>query len=177
MNYPVLERAQSAFIGRAAYALALVMVVMPLSDIALGLAPLQFGSIRWRVGATGLVTGALLLPVTGLFLALTAAHFLQHRRTQFLLTAIAGIGAIAMLVALVFFTLDTLQLRNDVNPARWKMYDRAAIKGIVSQILLVLLLGLMSIGGWRASRAVGRANRTNQNRTEPVVVGKATQAR
>jgi hypothetical protein len=176
MTQTNVERAQGAFLARIAYFLGITLFIVPLADIAIGLLPTQFGNVRWRVGATGLFTGALLLPIIGIFLALVAAHTQHHRRTQIFLTIITGIGALILFLLLGMFVLDTLQLRNEVAQDRRTLYDRVSMKGVLVQLMLVIALAMMSIGGWRASRAVARAARSKEGRGEatPIVVGQPT---
>lgn len=164
----------SPFLYRVGYLLAACLIVLPLSDVSLGILPLDFASIRWRVGAIGLVTGAALLPVLGLFLAMAIAHLARHPVRQYLLATIAGLAGVALVVVLGFFVLDTLQLRNDVNPQRLKLYDRATIKGALSQVLLAVTLLWMAAGSLRASLAARRAERERQKTADPVVMRAGT---
>lgn len=170
MNQNRTAQTGYAFLYRVGYVVALALIVMPLSDIMLGILPMQFGSMRWRVGATGLFTGAALLPICGLLLALTISHVRSQRLMQYFLATCAGIAGLALLAIVGFFVLDTLQLRNDVNPQRTKLYDRATIKGVISQLLLVVSLIWMCLGSLRASLAARRTERARAKSQERVVM-------
>ncbi len=151
-----------SFAARVAYALATLLLVLPLADITLGFFPLQFDNLRWRVGVTGMTTGALLLPITGLFLALVTAHVQDHRRVQLVLTALTAIGALLLFAAAAMFALDTIQLRGDIPQAGRHLYDRAAGKGVLSQLLTAAVLLFVAISSFRAVQAAARLARERQ---------------
>ncbi len=162
--------AEPAFLYRVGYLLAVTMIVLPLSDIALGLLPLQPESMRWRAGATGLIIGASLLPVSGLFLALVISHLRHQRALQYVLAILAGVGALALIGAAGLFLLDTLQVRNEVNPQQVKLYDRATVRSLLCQLLLVGVLLWMCVGSLRVSIAASRTERARKKDPRTAIV-------
>ncbi len=155
---------ESAFVARAAYTLSALLILLPLADIALGFLPLQVNSVRWRIGVTGLTTGALLMPLIGLFLALSTAHLKGDRGVLMPLSIIAVVAAVILYAAMVMFTLDTLQLRNEVDPRARHMYDRAAAKGIITQLITASALMFVGLSSLRTAKTA-----TRQGRQRPVV--------
>ncbi|HEY0304464.1 MAG TPA: hypothetical protein VGC44_05810 [Longimicrobiales bacterium] len=155
---------ESAFAARTAYALSALLILLPLADITLGFFPLQFDNLRWRIGVTGMTTGALLLPITGFFLALTTAHFREDRGIQTGLSILLLVGGLLLFAAAAMFTLDTLQMRGEIDARGRHLYDRAAIKGIISQVMTASALLFVSISSLRTSRSITRQSR---HRPEP----------
>lgn len=173
---------QHSFAARAAYALSTLLILLPLADIALGFFPLQPSSLRWRIGVIGLSIGALLMPLIGLFIALVTAHLQGHRRFQTVLGALTVVLAIVLLSASLLFTLDTLQLRKEIAEGVRHVYDRAAIKGVISQLFLVSVLMFVGISSLRTTRATRPLPSRPSPRPGPVIprvdatVGAATRA-
>lgn len=164
---------ETAFVARAAYALSALLLLLPLADITLGLFPLQFNNLRWRIGVTGMTTGALLLPITGLFLALSTAHLKGHYRARTILAVLAILGAVFLFTTAVLFTLDTLQLRSEIDQRGRHLYDRAAVKGILAQLLTATMLMFVGISSFRTAKAAGRSVRPRmESGPVPPVVGR-----
>ena len=144
------------------YPLAAVLIILPLADIAIGLIPPRFHELQWRVGAIGLVSGAMLFPLLGFFLATVAAHVLEHRWAQRLLAALYAILGLLFLILVVLFALDAIQIRKDINPQHLTKYDLAAAKGVLMQVLLALMLLTLSVVSFRQSRAAHRRQQRAQ---------------
>ena len=177
MTETTSERTKS-FLARTAYLIAAVLFVLPIMDIAIGLLPLQTDNIRWRVGVIALGTGALALPIIALFIAYITAYARGHRRMQYFLVASSALASLVLLALVVLFTLDTLQLRNEVAETGRKLYDRVSLKGIMAQVILVVTLAMMAVGGWRTSRATARdLRREKRGEAAPIVVGKTADGR
>lgn len=160
---------QYSFASRAAYALSTLLILLPLADIALGFFPLQPSSLRWRIGVIGLTIGALLMPLIGLFLALVTAHLSGHRRLQTVLGAVTVVIAIVIFSASLLFALDTLQLRKEIAEGVRHVYDRAAIKGVISQLFLVFVLMFVGVSSVRTTRATRPLPARPSPRPGPVI--------
>jgi hypothetical protein len=86
-------------------------LLIPVVDLSMSLWPLRFGDVGWRYGAVGLVASALSVIVLLLYLLLLLAHINGDRQVSLILGVVSGTAAIALLPALVFFSLDALQIR------------------------------------------------------------------
>ena len=150
---------EASFAARTAYTLSALLILLPLADIALGFFPLQFDNIRWRIGVTGMTTGALLLPITGFFVGLVTAHLKGDTGVQTALSILLLVGGLILLAASAMFTLDTIQMRSEIDVRGRHLYDRAALKGIVSQLLTASALLFVSISSLRTARALTRQAR------------------
>ena len=164
------------FLAWIAYALAALFVILPLSDVALGVLPLRFGNMRWRIGTTGIVTGALLFPMIGAFLGLSASHVFGHRRMQYFIAGSLGLLALVLILVVGMFALDTMQVRREVDTRQRHLYSRAAIRGVVTQIMTIFVLGLMSVTSLRASLASARRLRARRKQeAESIVMARTAQ--
>src|SRR5262245_24947268 len=116
---------QLSFAARVANAVAFALIVLPPLDVLFAVLPLRIGQLRWRVATIGLISGYLMMPMLGFLIGLTAAH-LRERRTLARFYAIASsLIGIAVLVAAVLFTLDTVQLRPEISLETKRAYDIA----------------------------------------------------
>lgn len=156
---------EASFAARTAYTLSGLLIVLPLADITLGFFPLQIDNLRWRIGVTGMTTGALLLPITGFFLALCTAHLKGDRGVQTALSILLVVGGLVLFAASGMFTLDTIQMRGEIDERGRHLYDRAAIKGIISQILTASALLFVSISSLRSARSATRHTRKRGENT------------
>jgi hypothetical protein len=164
---------ESQFAARAAYALSALLLILPLADIALGFFPLQFDNLRWRIGVTGMTTGALLLPITGLFVALVTAHLRGNRKTQLTFASLAVVGGLLIFAASVMFTLDTLQMRPEIDIRGRHLYDRAALKGTISQLITAGILLFVGLSSLRTSRSLTRQARGRPEVKPAPIMGRA----
>src|SRR5687768_18377023 len=113
---PTEQRAVNAY-TRAMYPLAVAVAVFPLADMVARLLPLQVGNVQWRFGAVGLVlSGSLVMMMLGFALLGFTASEREHRIVlgPLAIAAFTIVGAI--LLALILFALDAIQLRPIVRP-------------------------------------------------------------
>jgi hypothetical protein len=130
-----------------AYALALIMIVVPVVDTVLSVIPLHTGEVSWRYGAIGLMSRSLLTPIIGLVFALALSLALEHRRVQ-RAVGIAGIvSVIVMLAMIVLFLLDSLQLSSRIPLAGKSAFMFAGTGALVKFVLFSVVLILIARAG------------------------------
>lgn len=120
------------------------------------------GTVTWRTGAVGILSGAIVTPIFGLYLAILTASLLGHRWTRRLLAALAGLGGLTLIGILGFFALDAVQVRASVIQEMKRPFDLAMMKAIVSftigsAALLIISFGVL--GADRRSRSSSNAER------------------
>ncbi|CAN5724893.1 hypothetical protein BH23GEM8_BH23GEM8_08320 [soil metagenome] len=111
-----MKTAQDRSFYSIGYAIALLLVVLPLLEFALTIWPLRPSVLLWRFGSFGLLTQAMMLPTLGAFLALVVARHLEQRRVQLVLGVAASFVALLHLGGLGMFMLDSLQARSLARP-------------------------------------------------------------
>jgi hypothetical protein len=132
-----------------AYLVSLGMIFLPLSDVATSLYPWRFMDARWRFGAVGLVSNALLIPVVGLFLALVMSTLLDHRVLRRTIGILCGLGAVICLVAAGLFGLDALQTRANVPPQMHASFTVATLAAAFKTLLAIATLAALSVAALR----------------------------
>jgi hypothetical protein len=137
----------------SAYPLALLLVLVPLTSVAITVSPLRLEEVTWRYGAFGLVMQSTTLPLLGVALFCAAAYLLGHH------LALRIIGALALLVAamlaggLALFALDALRMRPMVQPDAMGQFGMKSLWAGLAAAMTSLALAWMGIGAWRAPLA------------------------
>lgn len=138
----------------AAYAVALLLIVLPFVDILVTVLPVRLGEVQWRFGVAGLVANGLTLPLAGVLLVLATAAASGHRLVARIFAVLSLVGALVGVVGLIMLTLDMIELRNQVRVETLPRFDAAGIGAIVKYSLGVVTALLLGVGGWKAARRV-----------------------
>ncbi len=159
----------------AAYSVAFILIVVPLTEVLLGIWPLRIGQVNWRFGAAGLVSQSVITPLLGMLLAVTTAALVEHRVTARVLAGFALLGGVLGALALAMFSLDALEARSAVRTESLQAFDKAAVVAAVKFVLGSISAVLLGVGGWKASRRHGgeaaARERKSASDDSPVLVG------
>ena len=167
------ERTAVNAYARALYPLALAVAIFPLADMVARLVPIHLGNAQWRFGAVGLVlSGSLVMMMLGLALLGFTASEHAHRKVlgPLAVAAFAIVGAI--LVALILFALDAIQLRPIVRPEVRTAMRNAAISAIVGGLLSITGFTAIGLAALRARRVLTKP--PADSTTPALVVGLAS---
>lgn len=137
----------------AAYAVALMLVLIPLSEMLLRVWPLRLGEASWRFGAVGLFSNALMTPLLGLTFAGMLAFIYGHRRTIRTISVVLGVSGLILVLASGMFILDALQMRASVVPEAKLAFDVASAQALLKLGLFTVVGFVMAVGGWRSTKA------------------------
>src|SRR3954467_63008 len=102
--------APSRTLAMPTYLVAFALIVIPPFDTIMQLMPLRPGDPRWRFGAFGLLSNAMMIPLVGLLLAFVAATIFEHVRTRQLIGIVSLLVAFGVVGLFVLFGLDALQI-------------------------------------------------------------------
>lgn len=156
---------------RPLYFVAFLLVVFPLVDFGLNVWPLRFAEVSWRYGTVGLLAQFLLTPLLGLAIAWAIAELNDDRGIRLFLTVTCALAAVVLVVSLLEFVLDVLQMSATVAPERVSTFQVGAIRSVLKQSLTILALIWLAIAGWRTERA-RRGGRHRRSDTAPLVAAK-----
>jgi hypothetical protein len=130
----------------AGYALALTLVLIPLSEAALAVFPPRPLATEWRVGSIGIFTEALMTPVLGLAIAVVVARVSGHPRAFRALGGLSAILAGLLVISAGVFTLDSLKTRPQVRPEALTTFNAATLQALMKMVLSGAVLGLLGAG-------------------------------
>lgn len=139
------------------YPVALVIIANPLIDLVLGAFPPKSGhyDLQWRFGTIGILLKSLVVPFFGLGIATSIAAFLGQRRTLRAFGAFALLVGVLTLGCVMLFTLDYLQMRNNIVPVLVPPVRKAFISAFIIGAMMVPVALSLGLGAWKASRISG----------------------
>jgi hypothetical protein len=141
---------------KALYPVGALLILTAVSEPAMQIWPFRFGEVRWRFGAVGLMSGAVVGVIFGLVWIMAVAAMLDHRKTLRTASAVCGVIGLVLTAVALAFALDFLQVRNSVNPNYRGALDMTVLRAMaVLGLSIPAALGL-GIGGWRSTRVSGR---------------------
>jgi len=141
----------SSWSVRGLYLFAFLLVFWPLADLVTNTLPFQIGSVRWRYGFGGLMAGFLHTPILGLVLATLVAFWHRSRATLRALGFLELLASILLVVVMVTFALDALQLRGTRPPESLPSFTAGAIIAEAKHCTAFLALLLLGVGSWRTA--------------------------
>lgn len=142
---------------KALYPVGVLLIIASVVDPSFRIWPLDPGSARWRFGAVGFFSSALAGVAFGMAWLIGVAGLLDQRRAMRALSGLSVfVGAILLLV-LLGFGLDALQVRATVNPQLMASFDSTVAKAAGSILLAAAVFLMVGVGGWISARRMGRS--------------------
>ena len=141
-------------LAAAGYLIGVLLVVLPLFDIATTVWPPHLADERWRFGALGSLSNVTLVPLLGLLLIISVATVWNHHATRRTVGALAAVFALALAALAVLFVLDFFQTRSMVRPQFKGPMTVAASAALVKHVLAIITLALLSRAGFAGPRPV-----------------------
>src|SRR5438105_4643252 len=120
---------------QSAYVLAATLIALPIFDATMAIRPFHLGEARWRFGAVGILTNALMLPTAGFVIAGFVAQSQEHRRFLRFLGALSLLVGVVCVLAMGAFALDALQSAGTVRTEVKIPLAIATVAGLVKLIL------------------------------------------
>ena len=169
------DNAQRYF--KALLPVALLLVFVPLVDIALRSMAAEVGSLQWRFGAVGLVFGNLGTIILGLSLAGAIAAATENRTLLRVIGAVSLVLAVVLLALLALFALDAVQVRRLVAVPAKRGVLLSSAGAMFSALFATVALGVGGRAALKASRAAGEtAARRTKAAPAPLVATTAAPA-
>lgn len=134
------------------YFVALLLVATPLVDFLTSVLPLRPGNIEWRFATVGLLSGFVLTPLLGIILAMLVASWAGHQRFHRIVAIVNGVIAALLVVTLLMFLLDIVQLRSVVQAEQKAAFEGSAVKAVIKHLTFVVATAWLAVGGYRSSR-------------------------
>ena len=152
-------RASALLIAGAYFFLALLFF-WPLMDLASTGWPFRPGSLEWRYGFLGLMTAYWHTPILSMVLSMGLALVLQHRWTFRLLSVLCILWAVFLLIVLVLFPLDVIQLRSVTPEENLAFFQAGALFSELKHLTAFVAVSLLGWGGWRTARGMPNLSRS-----------------
>jgi hypothetical protein len=163
---------------KAMLPLALLLILVPLGDIALRSMTTEAGSLQWRFGTVGLLFGNLGTIVLGLGLTGFVAAVTGGRNGLRGVAFVAFLIAAIVLALLVLFALDAVQIRRLVAIPMKRGILVSSVGATFSAMFATVALIVLGRGALVASRSAhAAAQRRTKASPSPLVAAGAAPAR
>ncbi|NJD19649.1 MAG: hypothetical protein FIA95_10265 [Gemmatimonadetes bacterium] len=139
-----------------AYLLAAILIVFPAIEVVAAIWPARFGDITWRVTSVNVLSGAVLLPLLGLFLAHALSIFLEQWRVVKVLSWINVALAVILVLGLGVYALDASGLRAETPRTAQFAFDLRVVVSFARYGLGLLTLAALVYSQRRALRELRR---------------------
>lgn len=160
---------------RSLYPLGVLIILTSLVEPTLRVMPFNVSNVAWRFGAVGFFSTAVIGVVFGLAILMLVAAMLDHRGVlRFLGAGTIAVGGIVGIV-LVFFVLDTLQVRATVNPELIANFDTTVIRATLTLAVMIPVSLWMGSAGWRSTQREARVRRSEGAESPTLLVHPRTQ--
>ena len=133
------------------YFFLFLLFAWPVVDLFSNTWTLQMGNIQWRMGFLGLLTAYLHTPLLAIVLAMGVSFASGHRLTLRLLSVLSVLGVVVMLLAMVFFALDAIQMRGGVPAENRGPFDAGTVLSELKFFTVGMALAFLAWGGWRTA--------------------------
>jgi len=153
----------------AVYALGMLMIVIPFTEVLLSVLPLRPGATSWRFGTTGVLSQAFMTPLLGATVIVVVAATLGHRRTLLTVSIVSALVAVITLAATGLFALDIIEMRSQVREEVKRAFDFSSILAVIKLIVATVVLSLLSSGARRTTREL-RSSPRSRSASPPLVV-------
>jgi hypothetical protein len=151
---------------RLGYPIAFLLVTLPLVEVFLAVWPWQPSVPAWRVGAYGMMTRTLMLPITGLALVAITAYLLEHRWVMRTINVLSFVSAALLLAGLAFFALDVMQLRASVPERGRPPFDVTVVRATITAVLFAAVLVWLGLASRPGRGALKKADQKSSDESD-----------
>ncbi|MEO7521595.1 MAG: hypothetical protein ABIW79_07240 [Gemmatimonas sp.] len=146
---------------RMLLASALLLVFVPTVQAVSQIWPLQLTNIQWRFFAANALSSILLLPFLGLVLLLVLARMVASRRLAMTVAIASAVLTILLLVSMVLFVLDGLQLKAIITSAQMAMFKNQFARVLLVTSMFVVTFAMLALASFKTPRGLVAASRRN----------------
>lgn len=132
------------------------LFVMQVVDLGLRSWPFRLHSPAWRLGLIGTGSSTLSGQLLVLFVIFALAVVFEDRMAAFVVSVLSALTAVFSLVAVAAFSLDVLQVKNDVQASLADKYDAGSVWVILKLVIGVVLLLALAVSAWRSAKGIAR---------------------
>ena len=155
------------------YAVALLLLIVPIADAILATWPPAPGALQWRFGMLGLIGNSLSYPVLAMLIGAMTARALENRGLLRFLSVAGIVIAVLLLASVMLFATDTLQLRAGVRPEMKQPFTAAAIKSGGIFVVSALIFAWLALGAHRSAKGLrGSTKHREESAAERKIVVK-----
>lgn len=137
-----------------AYVILILGGAFPFVDWLMTIYPLHLGSVPWRFGAAGLAANLVVGPLVTFVLIYGIALAFRDRKVVMFVAIFAAVAAVAAVLLAGSFTLDSLQMKNQIRPEQLRRFALTSGQALVKLVAQALGAGVLAFSAFRALRAL-----------------------
>lgn len=130
-------------ISSALYLASALLVFLPIVDFVTSIVPFLPSSTKWRFASSAVFAGSLLLPLTGVALAMIVAGLMNHRFVLRWVGRLSILSVVGLVAVCGLLALDIIELRataeSEVRNAIVLSGVRAIFKNLVMSASLIYI--------------------------------------
>ena len=142
----------SALFIAGAYFFLLTLVFWPVVDLVSTVYPFRMGDPNWRYGFMGLMAAYLSTPILGIFLGMGLSYVMGHKNTLRFLSVFSVLGFVVLIVVLILFPLDAIQVRSITPEEQRSAFQIGAALAELKHLTAAVVLALLGFGAWRTAK-------------------------
>lgn len=159
----------------ATHAVAGILIVFPLIDLAASATPFHVHDAAWRFAAEGSLSKALLIPFIGLLVALIAAMVFEQRLVLRIIASTSAFLGVCLVGVAASLALDALQIRGQIDPKVMTGFEIGTLLALFKHAVYVAVLFAIGLASWKSSKRTTTAARPVRN-APPLIGREASQA-
>ena len=132
------------------YFILVLALTLPLVDTVMSVLPIKLDAFAWRFGAMGLFASAVGAPLLVLFLIYALAFAMGDRKVIAACGVMAAVLALIMLVGVVSFSLDALQMKSRIQAAGQLRFYTASVQATLKLVLQGIASLVFAVSAFRA---------------------------
>jgi hypothetical protein len=156
-----------------AYIIGILLIMIPFVETIFAALPVHLHEPPWRLGAVNALSGAVGLPLVGLFLCATIALLTSDRFVLWLVFGFCAAAAALYFLGMGAFALDAIQMHRQVRAGLDTKYWVASGWAVFKISLCTLAFLALAIGSAGAARAARRSAPRVSRELRPVVIDRA----
>jgi hypothetical protein len=137
-------------LARVAYVVGALLAFVPMLDVFTALLPITVTDSRWRYGAVGLMSNAIILPLAGMLVLGVTASLLHHRRVLRGLAIYAALASVVGVLVLIMFGLDAIQTQGTMPDRAVFAFRLATVVAALKIVVGAVTYGLFAVAGFKA---------------------------
>ena len=141
---------------RAGYFIAIVTIIVQLTEVMLRAWPFRLHSPAWRISIVSSTTSTALTVLFMTFVLIAIAILAGDRPLTLVFSGFATLAAISFLVLSATFILDALQMRNQVQVSVSRRYDLTSVWELTRLLMGLVGFTMLALAGTRRAIDVGR---------------------
>jgi hypothetical protein len=138
------------------YLIMATLIVLQIIDVGVRSWPFRMQSPTWRLGYIAASAGAAATPLLGLLIVFGIAVATDDEAAAYVVALVSALAAALCVVGAGVFSLDLLQVRNEVRSGLAGQYEIGSMWVAVRVLVTAASFVVLAVSAWRAAKSAAR---------------------